>query len=134
MIATTGVHTASTDSTIVTLCVHTTSNLCRHVIGSVSAPESTVGRVTVHLSVRTETVHRASIGGGDVGTGGVYSLLDDRYGRHFGTYGDTVGRKSDISSIVELQFKLQSHHPANMPQRGVRCRHQEIKSPWCNVC
>ena len=24
--------------------------------------------------------------------------------------------------------------PPRMPQRGVRCRHQEIKSPWCSVC
>ena len=34
------------------------------------------------------------------------------------------------SMILKLQF----HHPANMLQRGVRCRHQEIKSPWCSIC
>ena len=33
-----------------------------------------------------------------------------------------------------LMLKLQSHHPANMPQGDVRCRHQAIKSPWCSVC
>ena len=32
-----------------------------------------------------------------------------------------AARKGKIGWI-----KLQSHHPANMPQRGVRCRHHEI--------
>ena len=30
---------------------------------------------------------------------------------------------------IKLSLKLQSHHPANMPQRGVRCRCTRLRCP-----
>ena len=44
-----------------------------------------------------------------------------------------VMKDSNDQSKFE-SFKLQSNHPANMPQKGVRCRNPEIKSPWRSVC
>ena len=59
MITTTGVHTASTDSTIVTLCAPTPSNFWWHVIGICLCSRIHCDRITGKLSVRADTVHRS---------------------------------------------------------------------------
>ena len=38
-----------------------------------------------------------------------------------------------IMYVLCISFKLQSHHPANMPQRGVRCRCNRLRCPMARM-